>query len=49
MWKNRLLPHEEWPMRKSTFNEEQIIGILRQVDGGMPISKACRRRPRKTA
>ena len=29
-------------MRKSKFSEEQIIGILKQVDGGLAVSEACR-------
>lgn len=30
-------------MRKSRFTEEQIIGFVRQVDGGVPAAELCRR------
>jgi putative transposase len=29
-------------MKKSRFSEEQIIGFLKQADGGMPIKELCR-------
>jgi len=29
-------------MRKSRFSEEQIIGILKRVEGGQPIADVCR-------
>jgi putative transposase len=30
-------------MRKSRYSEEQIIGILKQADAGMPIKELCRK------
>ena len=30
-------------MRKSRFTEEQIIGILKEQEGGMPTADVCRR------
>lgn len=30
-------------MKKSRFTEEQIIGFLKQADGGMPIKELCRK------
>ena len=30
-------------MRKSRFNEEQIIAILREQEGGSPTADVCRR------
>src|SRR5690348_17220987 len=29
-------------MKGSKFTEEQIIGVLKQLDGGMPIKEICR-------
>jgi putative transposase len=29
-------------MRKSRFSEEQIIGILKQVEAGQPVADVCR-------
>ena len=30
-------------MKRSRFNEEQIIGILKGQEGGMPTAEVCRR------
>ncbi len=30
-------------MKRSRFNEEQIIGILKEQEGGMPTVEVCRR------
>jgi putative transposase len=34
--------NEEILMRKSRFTEAQIMGILRQVEGGMVLADVCR-------
>lgn len=31
-------------MKKSKFTEEQIIAVLKQVEGGLPVADACRQR-----
>ena len=30
-------------MKKSRYTEEQIIGFLKQAEGGMPIKELCRK------
>jgi putative transposase len=30
-------------MQKSRFNEEQIVGNLKEADAGVPIGEPCRR------
>lgn len=30
-------------MKQSRFNEEQIVGILKEQEGGMPTAEVCRR------
>jgi len=30
-------------MKKGRFSEEQIIGFLKQADGGLPIKELCRK------
>ena len=30
-------------MKTSRYSEEQIIGFLKQADGGMPIKELCRK------
>ena len=30
-------------MRKSRYTEEQIIGFIKQAEGGMPIKELCRK------
>jgi len=30
-------------MKKSRYSEEQIIGFLKQAEGGMPIKELCRK------
>ncbi|MBK5925754.1 IS3 family transposase, partial [Rhodovulum sulfidophilum] len=29
-------------MKKSRFTEAQIMGVLRQAEGGMPVAELCR-------
>jgi putative transposase len=36
------MKNEEILMRKSRFTEAQIMGILRQVEGGMALAEVCR-------
>jgi putative transposase len=32
----------DFTMKKSKFSESQIIGILKQAEGGMPVPQICR-------
>jgi putative transposase len=36
------MKNEEILMRKSRFTEAQIMGVLRQVEGGMALADVCR-------
>jgi len=33
---------EEIPMKKTRFTEAQIMGVLRQMEGGVPAAELCR-------
>lgn len=37
------LDHGRYEMKRKRFTEEQIIGVLREVDGGMPYKEVCRK------
>ena len=34
--------HEEILMKISRFTEAQIMGVLRQAEGGLPVAELCR-------
>ena len=34
--------HEEILMKMTRYSEPQILGILRQAEGGVPVSELCR-------
>src|SRR6056297_2338271 len=34
--------NEEIPMKKTRFTEAQIMGVLRQMEGGVPAAELCR-------
>lgn len=36
-------------MKKSRFTETQIIGMIKEQEGGMPTAKECRRHGLKSA
>lgn len=36
-------------MKKSRFTEEQIIGMIKQADAGMPVADLCRKHGISTA
>jgi putative transposase len=41
--------NEEISMRKSRFSEAQIMGILKQAEGGLGLSELCRQHGISTA
>jgi putative transposase len=38
------IPHREAVVKKSRFTEEQIIAVLKQVEGGLAVTEVCRQR-----
>jgi putative transposase len=38
------IPHREAVVKKSKFTEEQIIAVLKQVEGGLAVTEVCRQR-----
>jgi putative transposase len=39
----RVRPRKETDVKKSRFNEAQIIGVLREQEAGSPTAEVCRR------
>jgi len=41
--------HEEIQMKMTRYSEPQILAILRQAEGGMPVAELCREHGMSTA